>query len=284
MNGIINVYKPVGMTSHDVVYRIRRISGIKKVGHTGTLDPDAQGVLPICIGKATRAADMLTFSDKRYTAVLRLGITTDTQDMGGKILNTSTDIPNEEKILLAVRGFVGKIKQIPPMYSAIKVKGKKLYTLARAGIEIEREPREITIYEINILSIEGDRAELDVKCSKGTYIRTLCHDIGQSLGCGGCMEGLVRTQSSVFTADNAVTLEKLEADGIEKHLIPVDEMFDYEKVSVFGDDERKVVNGNAVNMDSIQEGACYRVYGSDGRFLCISKCLKGKLTLLKSFY
>lgn len=284
MNGIVNIYKAPGMTSHDVVYKVRRISGIKKVGHTGTLDPDAEGVLPICLGKATKASDMMTFSDKRYTAILKLGVVTDTQDSSGEIIEQKEVNVSENVIRKAVEEFAGEIMQIPPMYSAIKVNGKKLYELARAGVEIERKPRKITVYEINILNINNDKVELDIKCSKGTYIRTLCHDIGSKLGCGGCMEKLIRTQTSIFTVDRAVTLEELEKQGITKFLLPVDDMFDYDKLYVYGEDERKTVNGNSVKLDGIKEDKFYKVYGSDGRFLCISKGLNGNLTLVKSFY
>jgi len=173
MDGIINVYKPVGITSHDVVYKIRRITGIKKVGHTGTLDPDADGVLPICIGKGTKVADMLTFSDKRYTAVMRLGITTDTLDLSGKVLSENQVNVTKEQIETAVKSFIGDISQIPPMYSAVKIGGKKLYELARKGIVIERKPRNVTIYDIKILNIENNDITIDVSCSKGTYIRTI---------------------------------------------------------------------------------------------------------------
>ena len=283
MNGIINIYKDAGMTSHDVVNKIRRIAGIKKVGHTGTLDPDAKGVLPVCIGKATRVCDMLTSSDKRYTALLRLGITTDTQDIGGKVLVSRTVDVTDERISEVIGAFKGDIFQIPPMYSAIKVKGKKLYEYAREGVEIKRPPRKVTIYEINMLAREGNDIRLDIKCSKGTYIRTLCHDIGERLGCGGCMADLIRTQTSVFTLENAQRLETIEKFGIEKYLIPVDELFDYEKVTVSGDKEKMILNGASVYVGA-DEGKYYRVYGSDGRFLCISKGLQGKLKLVQSFY
>lgn len=283
LSGIVNVYKDSGMTSHDVVYKIRKISGIKKVGHTGTLDPDAQGVLPVCIGKATKAADMLAFADKRYTATLRLGITTDTQDLSGKVLRQKSVEASDADIAETINEFKGEIYQIPPMYSAVKVGGKKLYTLARQGVEVERRPRKINVYEIAVLGRNGNDLELDVKCSKGTYIRTLCHDIGERLGCGGCMARLVRTQTACFTIDNAVKLDKIERDGIEKYLIPTDRMFDYDKITVSGDDEKGVLNGQSIKHNVI-EGKYYRVYGSDGRFLCISEGLKGRLKLVKSFY
>ncbi|OQB14218.1 MAG: tRNA pseudouridine synthase B [Firmicutes bacterium ADurb.Bin193] len=283
MDGVVNVYKPAGMTSHDVVYKIRRISGIKKVGHTGTLDPDAEGVLPICIGKATKAAETLASSYKRYSAVLRLGVTTDTQDIGGEVLKTNEISVSNDEIIGAVSAFEGEISQIPPMYSALKVGGKKLYKLARKGIEVERQPRRVTVYKINVLNIDGAKVGLDIKCSKGTYIRTLCHDIGERLGCGGCLERLVRTETSGFTLETAVSLESLESEGITPFLIPVDELFSYEKITVSGADEKKVKNGNSIQSDGLKEGACYRVYGSDGRFICISKQLNGRLIILKMF-
>ena len=284
MNGIINIYKPKGMTSHDVVYKIRRITGIKKVGHTGTLDPDAEGVLPICIGKGTRLSDMLTFSDKRYTAVLRLGITTDTQDMTGTVLTESEVSVTREQLEEAVNRFIGEIEQIPPMYSAVKIGGKKLYELARKGVEVERKPRKITIYSIELLEFDGISAVIDVRCSKGTYIRTLCYDIGEMLGYGGCMASLTRTGSSVFTIDGAKRLEDLTTENIAEFIIPPDGMFDYEKIVVAGEEERRILNGNTASMPGAEDGKHYRVYGSEGKFLCISKGLNGKLTLVKSFY
>jgi tRNA pseudouridine55 synthase len=189
-----------------------------------------------------------------------------------------------EQLARTVGAFVGELAQIPPMYSAIKMNGKKLYELARKGIEVERPARNITIYEINLTEIDGANVTLDVKCSKGTYIRTLCHDIGGRLGCGGCMAALVRTQTSVFTIENAVPLDTLEANGAAAYLLPVDALFDYEKLRVSAEDERKIRNGNPIALGGVTDGECYRVYGSDGRFLCISKGLRGRLTQLKSFY
>jgi len=284
MNGIINIYKKAGMTSFDVVYKIRKLTGIKKVGHTGTLDPDAEGVLPVCIGKATKVADILTFSDKRYTAWLKLGITTDTQDASGTVLSVKQADFTPEQITQAINKFIGEIEQIPPMYSAIKIGGKKLYELARKGIDVERKPRKIKIYEINILSIEGDVASLDVSCSKGTYIRTLCNDIGEELGCGAHMQKLIRTASSVFTLDKAVCLECLTRENIGDYLIATDEMFDYPKIKVSGEDLRKVLNGNKITLNGICENQKYRVYDDDGNFLCISEGKDEMLSLVKSFY
>lgn len=284
INGILNVYKPLGITSHDVVYKIRRLTGIKKVGHTGTLDPDAEGVLPICIGKATKVADMLTFSNKRYTARMKLGVTTDTQDASGKVLSVKEFNLTEEQIRLAIQKFIGEIEQIPPMYSAIKIGGKKLYELARKGIEVERKPRKITIFEANVISINDDVVEIDVYCSKGTYIRTLCMDIGEELGCGAHMAGLIRTQTSTFTIDKSYTFAQLENGNIEEFVLPVDQMFDYPKIMVDGEAERKILNGNSVVIPNLISEQKYRVYDSENKFICISKECEGKLTLIKSFY
>ncbi len=284
INGILNVYKPLGITSHDVVYKIRRLTGIKKVGHTGTLDPDAEGVLPICIGKATKVADMLTFSNKRYTAKMKLGVTTDTQDASGKVISVKVVSLTDEQIRTAIQRFIGEIEQVPPMYSAIKIGGKKLYELARKGIEVERTPRKITIFEANVLSINKDIVEIDVLCSKGTYIRTLCQDIGEELGCGAHMAGLIRTQSSIFTADKSYTFTQLENGNIEEFVLPVDEMFGYPKFIVEGENERKILNGNSVIIPNLITEQKYRVYDSKNKFICISKECEGRLSLIKSFY
>ena len=195
IHGIINVYKEKGFTSHDVVAKLRGIVGQKKIGHTGTLDPDATGVLPVCLGKATKLCDLLTDKNKTYEAVLLLGKTTDTQDITGEVLEEkSTEALTEEKVREAIEGFIGDYEQIPPMYSALKVNGKKLYELAREGKVIERKARPVKILDIQILEIDLPKVRMEVSCSKGTYIRTLCHDIGEKLGCGGCMESLMRTR------------------------------------------------------------------------------------------
>lgn len=206
-NGIINVYKEKGYTSFDVVARMRGICGQKKIGHTGTLDPDAEGVLPVCLGKATKVCDMLTDSDKVYRAVMQLGIETDTQDLTGTVLS-ACEVPvlTETEIRDVIRTFQGEIMQVPPMYSALKVNGKKLCDLARAGVTVERKARPVTIYEIRIERVELPEIELTVSCSKGTYIRTLCHDIGQKFGCGAAMKSLLRLQAAGFVLDEAHTL------------------------------------------------------------------------------
>ena len=231
MNGIINVYKERGFTSHDVVAKLRGILHMKKIGHTGTLDPDATGVLPVCIGKATKVCGLLTDKDKTYRAVVKLGVTTNTEDMTGEILSHHPVSITKEQIEMAVSKFVGEIEQIPPMYSAIKINGKKLYELARQGKEVERKARKVTIYEIKVLSIDFSENEftMEVSCSKGTYIRTLCKDIGEFLGCGAAMKTLVRTRVSEFFLEQALTLGQIEQavkEGkIQDYLIPIDAMF-----------------------------------------------------------
>ena len=211
VNGIINVYKEKGYTSHDVVAKLRGIFRQKKIGHTGTLDPDAEGVLPVCLGKATRVCDLLADKDKVYDAVLRLGIVTDTQDMTGQVQSEQEAACTQEELEETIRGFVGNYWQTPPMYSALKVNGKKLCDLARAGVEVERKPRQVTLYSIQIEEVSLPRVRMRVHCSKGTYIRTLCHDIGQALGCGGCMESLVRTHVADFMLQEAHRIAEIEA-------------------------------------------------------------------------
>ena len=237
INGILNIYKEKGYTSHDVVARLRGIVGQKKIGHTGTLDPEAEGVLPVCLGRATKVCDMLTDKNKTYEAVLLLGKVTDTQDITGKVLAShSLDDPElpggavtAQKAEECIRGFIGGYDQIPPMYSALKVGGKKLYELAREGRTVERKSRRIMIYDIRIREISLPRICMEVDCSKGTYIRTLCHDIGEKLGCGGCMEKLLRTRVGQFSLEQSLKLddvERLVQEGrLDEVLIPVDRLF-----------------------------------------------------------
>lgn len=210
INGIINVYKEKGFTSHDVVAKLRGILRQKKIGHTGTLDPEAEGVLPVCLGKATRVCDMLTEKDKVYEAKLLLGTATDTQDTTGTVQSRRPVTCSQEEAEKAILSFVGEYDQLPPMYSALKVNGKKLCDLARAGIEVERKPRTVTIFSIRILELSLPRVRMEVHCSKGTYIRTLCHDIGEALGCGGCMESLLRTRAAGFVLEDARKLGEIE--------------------------------------------------------------------------
>ena len=276
-NGVINIYKERGFTSHDVVAKMRGILQQKKMGHTGTLDPDAVGVLPVCLGNATRLADMLTDRDKEYEAVMRLGVATDTQDMSGTILEEKPVQVSCAEVEAAIRSFVGGYEQVPPMYSALKVNGKKLYELAREGREVERKPRSVSLYNIEILSVQLPEVCIRVACSKGTYIRTLCHDIGEKLGCGAAMAFLKRTKSGCFTLDTAITLSALEQlrdeKNVEKVLIPVDAMFD-ELAQVHVPDIfiKAVQNGNFFSLHQIKERCMFgpgeevRVYDSAGRF------------------
>lgn len=282
INGIININKPLGITSHTVVSRVRRILSMKRVGHTGTLDPEASGVLPICVGMGTKAADMLTNSDKQYRAVLKLGVTTDTQDAVGTVMSTQHVNLTEGQIHDAVNSFVGNIQQIPPMYSAIKKDGKKLYELARAGIEVERAPRDIVVYSIAIESINSEFVTLLVDCSKGTYIRTLCHDIGNKLGCGGIMNALERTRVGDFYIQNSYTLEQLEQLG-PQCIIPLTVVFkDYSEFIVNDFLEQKVRNG--VPITAALADGMYRVVDEKGSLLCVSECKDGLLTMQKSFW
>lgn len=291
MNGIIILDKPQGKTSHDMVNFVRRLCGVRRVGHTGTLDPMATGVLPICVGNATKAADMLTFSDKEYVAELELGKITDTQDSQGKVLYEYAVSVSEEEIRGAVESFIGKIEQVPPMFSAIKKDGKKLYELARQGIEIEREKRKITIHDIKILEIdmERHRVKIDVLCSKGTYIRTLCDDIGRKLGTGAYMTYLRRVKTGNFTAEEAKTPEELtefqEKGELESVMISVDSMFsDYPEIILNEKQVKSIINGVRMTWRDGEENQSYRLYDSDRKFLCISKCVEGKLRLEKSFW
>ncbi len=279
MDGILNVYKERGFTSFDVVAKLRGILHIKKIGHTGTLDPDAEGVLPVCIGNATKLCGMLTDESKEYETALRLGMTTDTQDMTGTVLEEKEVPADGESVRRAVMSFVGGYDQIPPMYSALKVNGKKLCDLARQGKEVERSPRRIKIYDIQILSIELPVVTMRVHCSKGTYIRTLCHDIGAELGCGGCMQSLVRTRVSQFGVADAKTLMQIEQYRDEGRLgeliCPVEEIFHrLLPVSVLAQAQKLLDNGNPLQVGQtdladgnlLEDGSEVRMYHSDGQF------------------
>ncbi|MCH5267425.1 MAG: tRNA pseudouridine(55) synthase TruB [Lachnospiraceae bacterium] len=289
MDGIINVYKEAGFTSHDVVAKLRGILHQKKIGHTGTLDPAATGVLPVCCGKATKVCELLTDSDKSYRAVCHLGVVTDTQDMTGEILEEhSYEGITEEAIRKTVQEFAGETEQIPPMYSALKVNGKKLYELAREGKTIERKPRKISISEIIVSAVNPETGEftMDVTCSKGTYIRTLCHDIGEKLGTGAAMAELLRTRVSVFSMDSAVRLSQIE-DMVSKEdfsfLMPVDSLFPiYSRMQIQGAvGEKFLANGNPLSPDMlcpINEISSDRVlvYDAKDRFRAIYE-KRGKL-------
>ncbi len=283
INGIINIYKEAGYTSNDVVCRMRGILRQKKIGHTGTLDPDAVGVLPVCLGSGTKLVELLTDHDKEYTAYFRLGLTTDTQDISGHVVHTSQVHCSESEIEKAVLSFVGTIEQLPPMYSAIKVNGKKLYEYARAGIEVQRKTRQVTIHAIEILEMKLPEVVIKVSCSKGTYIRTLCHDIGQTLGCGAVMTHLERSRVGVFEKGNAITLGQLEAlrdaDAINQVLIPVDEVLRNYPAAVPADAQGLLAlkNGNPLPAGKVQflekrhEGGSskIRLYDNERHFLAL---------------
>lgn len=276
-HGIINVYKEAGFTSHDVVAKLRGICKQKKIGHTGTLDPDAVGVLPVCLGSGTKLCDLLTDKTKEYVARFRLGITTDTQDISGTVLTTGEVTVTPEEVQNVLSSFVGDLEQIPPMYSAIKVQGKKLYELAREGKEVERKPRPVTVYELELLKAEHPEYEIRVKCSKGTYIRTLCHDIGQVLSCGAVMTSLVRTRVGSFSIEEAKTLSELQAladtGSLHNIITPVEEMFrNLPAVTVPAEADKALQNGNQLKLSQIREResvgdtASFRVYSYVNRF------------------
>lgn len=277
INGIINIHKEAGFTSHDVVAKMRGICGQKKIGHTGTLDPQATGVLPVCLGSATKLCDMLTDKDKEYVAELLLGQTTDTQDVTGQVLTEKAVEASQEAVRAAVMSFVGDYDQVPPMYSALKVNGKKLYELAREGKEVERKARRVTILNIEILDIQLPVVKMRVACSKGTYIRTLCADIGEKLGCGGTMKSLVRTRVERFDLENAVTLgdlQELRDKGeLEKAVLPVDMCFaECPALHVQEKWQKLLENGNSFYASQTEEGVTYeaekrvRIYRADNTF------------------
>ena len=279
IHGILNVYKEKGYTSHDVVARLRGIAGQRKIGHTGTLDPDAEGVLPVCLGKATKVCGILTDSDKVYETVLLLGKETDTQDISGNVLR-ETHVPDisDTEVKRIIESFIGEYSQIPPMYSALKVGGRKLYELAREGKSVERQARTVYIRNICIKEINLPRIRMEVSCSKGTYIRTLCHDIGERLMTGGCMEQLIRTKAAGFSLGNSKTLDeiqKIKDEGkLDEIIVPVDEIFSpYRKVNVTGRQEELLYNGNTFFIkENRQESAdkeIVRVYDSRDRFVAL---------------
>ena len=293
MNGIINVYKEQGYTSHDVVAKLRGILHMKKIGHTGTLDPDAVGVLPVCIGRATKLCGMITDWGKAYEAVMLLGTRTDTQDVSGTVLEQKEVNVTEVQIMDTINSFVGEYDQIPPMYSALKHNGKKLYELARQGIEVERKARRINISSIHVneLNLEDKvkTVTFTVECSKGTYIRTLCEDIGNKLGCGACMQSLKRTRVGLFGTDTSYTLSQLQelADNskIEDVIIAVDNMFpDYPKVTVCEGFDKLLYNGNKLPekaiIGEIGDNKEVRLYNNSQEFIGIYKYEKGEFVLL----
>ena len=279
INGIINVRKERGYTSFDVVASLRKILGQKKIGHTGTLDPDAEGVLVVCLGKATKVTDLITDRSKTYRASLLLGTVTDTLDTTGTVLKESGDIPDEAAIRAAISSFKGEIEQLPPMYSAIRINGKHLYELARKGEDIERSPRPVTIYDIEINDIKLPYVDFTVTCSKGTYIRTLCDDIGKVLGCGGCMAKLLRTCVGEFSLEDSLTLSEIKElndnGSLNGHIIGIDRLFEAFPKVVFKDSARIIAdNGNPIASSSVRDlegraqvdGQDVRMYDSYGFF------------------
>ena len=286
INGVINVYKEPGFTSHDVVARLRGILKQKKIGHMGTLDPNAVGVLPVCLGKATKLCDILSEKDKTYNATLLLGLDTDTQDTSGEVISKAdTDSImelSEDKVFETIKSYIGDYDQIPPMFSAIKIGGEKLYNLARRGEVIERPARHCRIIDITVTKMELPRVDLHVTCSKGTYIRTLCHDIGKDLGVGGCMEKLVRTKVERFSVEDSITLKQIEEfrdnNTLEDYITPVDEMLEnYSKCMVSKGAEKLVYNGNIFTSGNTflkmnhEDGQIVRVYTSEGEFIGLYK-------------
>ena len=288
-HGVINVYKEPGFTSHDVVAKLRGILKQKKIGHTGTLDPAACGVLPVCLGQGTRIADMLTENKKTYEAVLLLGQETDTQDTTGEVLARCPVNVSEEEVRRTAASFIGSQKQVPPMYSALKVEGKKLYELARAGKEVERPARDIQIDELTMNWIKLPRVGMTVTCSKGTYIRTLCYDLGKALGCGGCMEKLTRTRVERFLIQDSLTLSQIETlrgeNRVEEIILPIEAMFDGPRAIANEAGNKKLINGNPVAAEdfafilredgqaeplapeALPKTGLVRVYSADRKFL-----------------
>ena len=320
MDGIINVYKEPGFTSHDVVAKLRGIIHMKKIGHTGTLDPDAQGVLPVCVGRATKLCGMITDWGKTYEAVMLLGRKTDTQDISGNIVEQRRVSVDERMVLEAATSFVGGYEQIPPMYSALKHNGKKLYELARQGIEIERKPRHVNIdfIRINEMNLEDEEKTVTftVSCSKGTYIRTLINDIGEKLGCGACMVKLIRTRVGRFVIDESLTLNQISAlvlkGTVEDYITSADELFDYPKLFVREEYNKLLYNGNRFMADAVceeseihhgqdyiqecehsyiqenareyEQGQQYRIYDAKGGFIGIYTYRESYFVPVKIFY
>ena len=284
MNGIVIVDKPQGWTSQDVTARLRRVYATRRIGHGGTLDPMATGVLPVFVGRATRGVEFFEHAEKTYDTVLLLGRTTDTQDVTGATLAEKAVHLSPADIDRVLPRFRGEILQVPPMYSALKVNGKKLYELARKGQEVERQPRPITVFELTNLGFDGTRLSLRVRCSKGTYIRTLCQDIGEALGCGGCMEALRRVRAGEYGIEDAVPLEKLlESETPERYLRGLDTMFAHcPAVTLTPNQEKRCRNGNPFS-SPLPQGT-YRAYSQSGEFLMLAKVEDGTMTTIKCFF
>ena len=284
MNGIVIIDKPQGWTSQDVTARLRRVFNTKRIGHGGTLDPMATGVLPVFVGRATRGVEFFEHAEKTYETVLRLGITTDTEDITGNVLTSCDAFVTGEQLENVLQQFRGEIMQVPPMYSALKVNGQKLCDLARKGKEVERKPRPITIHELTLLGMEAEGIRLRVRCSKGTYIRTLCKDIGRALGCGGCMAALRRVSAGEYTVEESVPLQTLlDSENPESYLRPVDTMFrNYPAVTLTQKQTLRCRNGNSFSVK--MEDGTYRAYAQDGEFLMLAKVEDGVMSTIKSFW
>ena len=284
MNGIVIVDKPEGWTSQDVTAKLRGVFQTRRIGHGGTLDPMATGVLPVFVGRATRGVEFFEHAEKTYETVLRLGITTDTEDISGTVLTEQDAFVTGVQLEQVLEKFRGQILQIPPMYSALKINGQKLVDLARKGKTVERQPRPVTIHELTLLSIEADGIHLRVRCSKGTCIRTLCKDIGEALGCGGCMASLRRVSAGAYTIEEAIPLQTLiETDAPEQYLRGVDTMFSsYPKVVLTPNQEKRCRNGNSFSI-SLEDGT-YRGYSQSGEFLMLAKMEGGVMSTVKSFF
>lgn len=282
MTGILIVDKPTDWTSQDVAAKLRGVYHERHVGHGGTLDPMATGVLPVFLGRATRAVPFFESADKEYIAGIRFGLITDTQDVTGRTLEQRPVSLEEEAVRQALKEMEGSQLQVPPMYSAIKIGGKKLYELARQGKEVERKAREIELKELELLSFDGAEASFRVVCTKGTYVRTICHDLGQKLGCGGCMSSLRRTRAGSYSAAQAYTMEQILSG--EAALLPVDSMFsEYASFDLTEREEQLCRNGNTFRRRELADGT-YRVYGKDGAFLMLGKCENGTVTTIRSFF
>ena len=284
MNGIVIVDKPQGWTSQDVTARLRRVFSTRRIGHGGTLDPMATGVLPVFVGRATRGVEFFEHAEKTYETILRLGLTTDTEDITGTVLTQQEAQFTQEEIEAVLEQFRGDILQVPPMYSALKVDGQKLCDLARKGKEVERKPRPITIHELTFLGFCDEGIRLRVHCSKGTYIRTLCKDIGEKLGCGGCMAALRRISAGEYTIEESVPLDTLlETTEPEKYLRQVDTMFrNYPAITLTENQEKRCRNGNSFSIK--KEDGTYRLYGQNGEFLALGKVESGIMSTIKSFF
>lgn len=287
LNGIILVDKPCDWTSHDVVGKLRGILHERRIGHSGTLDPMATGLLVVFVGRATRAVEFAEADSKEYIAGLRLGISTDTQDITGNTLKSSNSLPSKAELEQALSAFKGEISQIPPMYSAIKVGGRKLYELARRGESVERKPRKVMIDKLEIVGENESDYVLDVVCSKGTYIRTLCNDIGDTLGSGGCMSSLRRVKAGAFSIEKAHTIDEIQAaadnGGLDEIIIPVDRLFSaYPELTVRDTAEKKLRNGNVIKLAA--PNGTYRVYTETGGFLLLGEASDNKLKTIKSFF